>query len=66
MTDDEYVEAAVRLWEVPHKSETLLIQGTGAYGPTDGVPTVDRVSGGAWVMAWVYVEDVEDDDAVKR
>ena len=60
MTDEEYIEAAVKLWEKPRESEnTLLVQRTGFDGPANGTPVVDRVSGGAWVMAWVYVEDEE-------
>lgn len=56
--DEEYIDAAVRLWEKPRESEnTLLVQRTGFDGPANGIPTVDRVSGGAWVMAWVYIED---------
>lgn len=58
--DEQYINAAVRLWEKPHESEnTLLVQRTGFDRPAIGVPVVDRVTDGAWVMAWVYVEDEE-------
>lgn len=58
--DEKWIEAAVRLWETPHENEnTLLIQRTGFDGPANGVPNVDRVTNGAWVLAWVFVSDDE-------
>lgn len=58
--DERYVQAAVRLWEEPHHQEnTLLIQRGGFDSVALGAETVDRVSDGAWVLAWVYVSDEE-------
>ena len=58
--DEQYTETAVRLWEKPREQEnTLLVQRSGFDGPANGFPTVDRVTDGAWVLAWVFVSDDE-------
>ena len=58
ISDEEYISRAVETWENPREDEnTLLVQRTGFDGPANGFPTVERVTGGAWVLAWVYVPD---------
>lgn len=59
--DEEYIEAAIRIWEKPREQEnTLLIQRTGFDNVALGDSIVDRIpTAGAWVLAWVYVENEE-------
>lgn len=60
VSDEKYLEAAIRLWEEPREQEnTLLVQRTGFDSVALGDVQIDRVSGGAWVLAWVYVADEE-------
>lgn len=60
ITDHEYLNTAIRLWEEPREQEnTLLVQRTGFDSVALGESQVDRVSGGAWVLSWVYVADEE-------
>lgn len=60
ISDSEYLMAAIRLWEEPREQEnTLLVQRSGFDSVALGESQVDRVSGGAWVLAWVYVADEE-------
>jgi hypothetical protein len=57
LSDEDYIEAAVREYErTGDEYDHLLIQ---RRGPTAPALIVERVPGGAWVMAWCFVRDGE-------
>lgn len=56
MTDEEILDEARK-----QQNDELLIQEPGPGGPEGGLDQIiDRVSGGAWVMAWVWVPEKGD------
>lgn len=59
MTDQEIIHRAVDDYE----SEIILIQNPAGPDAPSEDEIVDRVEGGAWVMAWVWVADLDTEEA---
>jgi hypothetical protein len=59
-TDEQFIEAAVR----DYGSDDIMVQTPGPFDTPVGI--VDRINGGAWVMAWLYVEEASIDFRKER
>ena len=58
-SDEDYIQAARDNYAFP-SDDNIVVQELGT-DYAGNLEIVDRVDGGAWVMAWLYVRDEETD-----